>query len=155
MSISSEILRIATNVNNAKDAIVQKGVVVPSSATSDDLASLILQIPTGGEDIFMVHLAWDGTSWTSDTGYYDIVRAIFGEDVMLGKFVIGQSKVGGTPTGVLVYAKARMDGERSAYSTSMFSGAMIELDHISKKACFVLAPSVSLWIDDEGHVSTN
>lgn len=44
MSIASEIYRIATNVSNALDAIAAKGVDVPSSANSDDLADLIEEI---------------------------------------------------------------------------------------------------------------
>jgi len=155
MSISSEILRIATNVKNAKDAITQKGVEVPSSATSDDLASLILKIRTGGEELFMVHLNWDGTAWTSDMGYDDIVRTIFDDDAMLGKLVLGQSTIAGTPTGVLVYALVQMEGQKSLYGTSQFSSALIALDDTNKKACFALSPSLSLWVDEEGHVSTN
>ena len=48
MSIQSEINRIAGNVSDAFDAIELKGVTVPSTATSDDLATLIGQISGGG-----------------------------------------------------------------------------------------------------------
>ena len=48
MSISSEINRISGNVSDALDAIADKGVTVPSGATSDDLADLIAQISGGG-----------------------------------------------------------------------------------------------------------
>lgn len=48
MSISSEITRISGNVSDALTAIGAKGVTVPSGATSDDLATLIGSIQTGG-----------------------------------------------------------------------------------------------------------
>lgn len=48
MSISSEITRISRNVSDALTAIGAKGVTVPSGATSDDLATLIGSIQTGG-----------------------------------------------------------------------------------------------------------
>lgn len=48
MSISSEITRISGNVTDALAAIAQKGVTVPSGSNSDDLATLIGQISSGG-----------------------------------------------------------------------------------------------------------
>ena len=48
MSISSEISRISQNVSAALTAIANKGVTVPSGSNSDDLATLIGQIQTGG-----------------------------------------------------------------------------------------------------------
>lgn len=48
MSISSEITRISGNVSDALDAIEAKGVQIPTGANSDDLATLIASIPTGG-----------------------------------------------------------------------------------------------------------
>ena len=48
MSISSEITRISGNVSDALNAIRNKGVTVPSGANSDDLATLIGAIQTGG-----------------------------------------------------------------------------------------------------------
>lgn len=48
MSISSEITRISGNVSDALTAIGAKGVTVPSGANSDDLATLIGSIQTGG-----------------------------------------------------------------------------------------------------------
>lgn len=47
MSIQSEITRIADNIASAFSAIRNKGVTVPSGSNSDDLATLIGQIPTG------------------------------------------------------------------------------------------------------------
>ena len=47
MSIQSEINRISGNVSDALDAVSAKGVVVPVSSNSDNLADLIGQI-TGG-----------------------------------------------------------------------------------------------------------
>lgn len=48
MSISSEISRISGNVSDALTAIANKGVTVPSGSNSDDLATLIGAIETGG-----------------------------------------------------------------------------------------------------------
>ena len=48
MSISSEITRISGNVSAALTAIANKGVTVPSGSNSDDLATLIASIQTGG-----------------------------------------------------------------------------------------------------------
>lgn len=50
MSISSEITRIRGNVADALAAIAAKGVTVPQGANSDDLATLIAAIETGGGD---------------------------------------------------------------------------------------------------------
>ena len=47
MSILSEINRISGNVSAALNAISQKGVTVPSGASSDDLKNLIAGIQTG------------------------------------------------------------------------------------------------------------
>ena len=48
MSISSEISRISGNVSAALTAIAAKGVTVPAGSNSDDLATLIASIQTGG-----------------------------------------------------------------------------------------------------------
>lgn len=48
MSISTEITRISGNVSDALTAIGNKGVTVPSGSNSDDLATLIGAIQTGG-----------------------------------------------------------------------------------------------------------
>jgi hypothetical protein len=48
MSISSEITRISGNVSAALTAIGAKGVTIPQGANSDDLATLIAAIETGG-----------------------------------------------------------------------------------------------------------
>lgn len=48
MSISTEITRISGNVSAALNAIGNKGVTVPQGTTSDDLATLIGSIQTGG-----------------------------------------------------------------------------------------------------------
>lgn len=48
MSIQSEINRIQGNVNSAFAAVQTKGGTVPSVHTSDDLATAITSIPSGG-----------------------------------------------------------------------------------------------------------
>lgn len=48
MSVQSEINRISGNVTAALAAIAEKGVTVDSGSTSDDLATLIAAIETGG-----------------------------------------------------------------------------------------------------------
>ena len=59
MSISSEITRISGNVSDAFDAIEAKGVTVPSGSTSDDLSTLIAQIPTGSGGAITISDAQD------------------------------------------------------------------------------------------------
>lgn len=72
MSISSEISRISSNVADALTAIGSKGVTVPQGSTSDDLATLIGSIQTGGGGT--THTIYfefsDGTDVTL-TGYWD------------------------------------------------------------------------------------
>lgn len=48
MSIQNEITRLSGNVSAALTAISNKGVTVPTGSNSDDLATLIAQIETGG-----------------------------------------------------------------------------------------------------------
>jgi hypothetical protein len=48
LSISSEITRLSGNISAALTAIEAKGVTIPSGANSDDLATLIAAIETGG-----------------------------------------------------------------------------------------------------------
>lgn len=48
MSISSEIARLRSNISAALEAIAAKGVTIPEGANSDDLATLIAAIETGG-----------------------------------------------------------------------------------------------------------
>ena len=74
MSIASEITRISGNVSDALDAIEAKGVEIPTGANSDDLASLIASIPTGGSGITVVE--------TEDSHGGTIVT-ITGEEVTL------------------------------------------------------------------------
>lgn len=72
MSISSEITRISGNVSAALTAIGNKGVTVPHGSTSDDLATLIGSIQTGGGGT--AHTIYfefsDGTD-TTISGYWD------------------------------------------------------------------------------------
>lgn len=46
MSIQSEITRIRNNVSDALAAVSEAGVLVPDTATSDDLGTLIRSIDT-------------------------------------------------------------------------------------------------------------
>lgn len=46
MSIQTEITRLRTNVKNTLNAISAKGVTVPTSSTSDNMAQLVSMIPT-------------------------------------------------------------------------------------------------------------
>ena len=48
MSIGDEINRISGNVGASLDALTAKGVNVPEGANSNDLATLIAAVPTGG-----------------------------------------------------------------------------------------------------------
>ena len=67
MSLSSEIARIAQNVEDAFDAITDKGVTVPVGSTSDDLADLIGQISGGGPSGRTLLYNWDFTNSLVDT----------------------------------------------------------------------------------------
>ncbi len=72
MSIQSEINRIAGNVSDAFDAIELKGVTVPSTATSDDLATLIGQISGGGVSLQAktnINPTTSSQTITADAGY--------------------------------------------------------------------------------------
>lgn len=48
MSLQSEINRIEDAKGDIRNAIVEKGVSVPTSAKIDEYASYVSQIPTGG-----------------------------------------------------------------------------------------------------------
>ena len=57
MSLTTEIQRLRTNINNVRqdtsdilEAIANKGVTVPAGSNLDDCAGLIADIPTGGGD---------------------------------------------------------------------------------------------------------
>ena len=50
MSIQSEIARLRSNISAALEAIAAKGVTIPEGANSDDLATLIAAIESGGGD---------------------------------------------------------------------------------------------------------
>lgn len=76
MSISSEIARLSSNVSAAKAAIAAKGVPVPSTATSNDLADLISLINTEKSDMFLVDLSWDGTTGAASKTYDQIKAAV-------------------------------------------------------------------------------
>lgn len=75
MSISSEITRISGNVSAALTAIGAKGVTVPSGATSDDLATLIGSIQTGGgtpsATSHTIYFEFSDETSATITAYYD------------------------------------------------------------------------------------
>lgn len=75
MSISSEITRISGNVSDALTAIGNKGVTVPSGANSDDLATLIGAIQTGGgtpsATAHTVYFEFSDETSATITAYYD------------------------------------------------------------------------------------
>lgn len=50
MTIASEIQRIQTNIANTYDALEAKGATMPATENSDNLASTVATIPTGGGD---------------------------------------------------------------------------------------------------------
>ena len=75
MSISSEISRISGNVSDALTAIAAKGVTVPSGSNSDDLATLIASIQTGGGTPSQTQhtIYWEYSDGTNETevGYWN------------------------------------------------------------------------------------
>ena len=153
MSISSEITRIATNVANAKTAIGEKYVTVPQDATSDDLASLILQIKAVREDIIMIHISMDGSTGTSDMGFDEIYQAVFGQDAFLGSFVIGETALAGTHTGKYAYSCVQTEDDESLYRTNIFTGQLIALDVPNKHALFAITPTTTLCVDENRNVT--
>lgn len=73
MSISSEITRISGNVSAALTAIENKGVTVPQGSTSDDLATLIGSIQTGGGGgtAHTIYFEFSDGTDTTLVGYWD------------------------------------------------------------------------------------
>lgn len=75
MSISTEITRISGNVSNALTAIGNKGVTIPSGSNSDDLATLIGAIQTGGgtpsATSHTIYFEFSDETDTTITAYYD------------------------------------------------------------------------------------
>lgn len=75
MSISTEITRISGNVSNALTAIGNKGVTIPSGSNSDDLATLIGAIQTGGgtpsATSHTIYFEFSDETTTTITAYYD------------------------------------------------------------------------------------
>ena len=51
MTIASEIQRIQTNIANTYDALEAKGATMPATENSNNLASTVATIPSGGGDI--------------------------------------------------------------------------------------------------------
>ena len=107
MSIQSEITRIAGNVRDALSAIANKGVTVPSSSNSDDLASLIGQISTGSGSAVAISDAADshgGTvrtitavSLTGDTVTAAHLETGYTAHDALGNAITGTMSPGGQP----------------------------------------------------------
>lgn len=71
MSINSEISRLSGNVSDALDAIADKGVTVPAGANSNNLATLIASIPTGGGDDFITGTQTANTRFWTGTASFD------------------------------------------------------------------------------------
>lgn len=69
MSIASQISRISQNVSDSLDAVAAKGVTVPTGSTSDDLAELIEDIPTG-QARTSADLTVSGSTVTVPAGLY-------------------------------------------------------------------------------------
>ena len=73
--IGRQIIRIRENVSDALTAIGAKGVTVPSGATSDDLATLIGSIQTGGgtpsATSHTIYFEFSDGTDTTITAYYD------------------------------------------------------------------------------------
>lgn len=72
MSIASEITRINTNIENAYTSVSNKGGTLPATQNSNNLATAITSIPSGGATLQTksVTITTNGnTSVTPDTGY--------------------------------------------------------------------------------------
>lgn len=148
MSISSEIQRLAANVGAAKTAIAAKGVTVPASAKSDDLAALIGMIHYVPDDLLVLHVSWDGTTGTSDYGYDDIALALAGTGAELGVFTLGTDVLSpyGSPYYVIVIAT--IQNGSSVYGTSVYVGGLVSMDDTNKKAWFQISETQRVWVDE-------
>lgn len=111
MSIASEIQRITQNVSDSLDAVATKGVVVPSGSNSDDLASLILQIPTGSGSAIVITDEQDehggiirhinAVSLNGDTvTAASLLQGYTAHDAR-GNAIVGTASSGTTPTGTI------------------------------------------------------
>lgn len=99
MSIQGEITRITNNVADALDAIENKGVVIPSGANSDDLASLISQIQSGSGSAISIVDTVDshggtirtisGVSLSGDTVTASVLLSGYTAHDSLGNSVVG------------------------------------------------------------------
>ena len=105
MSIQSEINRLSGNVTNALAAIASKGVTVPSSANSNDLADLIYLIDGGGgggisgtpawlwEDIDeYLHLSYVYPD--SEPTLISETLIFIADAAVVGTAIVGESRVG-------------------------------------------------------------
>ena len=89
MSVTSEINRIKTNVSNALAAIRGKGVTVPTSANSDNLATLINAITAGGGLPSGISAIKMGThTVSSDAAYGTAVNISHGLGVIPDLFIV-------------------------------------------------------------------
>ena len=144
MSIISEITRIRGNVTAAKAAIREKGVVVPDESKSDDLASLILQIPVSEKEAFVVHGSASGSTGLADATYAQIVAAIGSGSSTLGALILGEYTFGSLPVFLTLIVEGRM-----------CLGALSELDTVNQKAYFIVAGITgnSLSINSSGTIT--
>lgn len=105
MSIQSEITRISGNVADALTAVAAKGVTVPTGSNSDDLADLILAIPTGSGSAITITDETDSHGGTirtitavsleGDTVRPDVLYSGYTAHNSLGEAIVGTASSGG------------------------------------------------------------
>ena len=139
MSISSEISRISGNVSAALTAIGNKGVTVPQGSTSDDLATLIGLIQTGGgSTLVQKNITLNGTYDPDDDnadGYSEVTVNVQGGASMsevantYGTELVITSAPGSTPSATrhtlyFEYEDESTETEYAYYDDSFISSAI-------------------------------
>lgn len=100
MSIQSEITRLSGNVSDALTAISNKGVTIPTGSNSDDLATLIGQIQTGGVATqHIIHLEFSDSTDEDISVYYN--------DAWVGSLITSTEP---TTYGQKTIVEAQLDG---------------------------------------------
>lgn len=69
MSVQTQINRILGNVENAYTAVSEKGGTLPSSQNSNNLATAIMTIPSGGGGSLTTLTATANGTYTPPSGY--------------------------------------------------------------------------------------
>lgn len=163
MSIRTEIDRLFYNVDNVKKAIVHKGVSVPQTANSDDLAPLIMKINMDiPETIMVVRFTKDSNGVLhSDYGYQDIHAKAVGSGKTLGEILLGVDVIGKQQYGyVFVICQTGDEPAEGLYDGLEAGGALVGFDENNNLATFAVSmqengyKTALFQVDENGAVTT-